>query len=320
MSERALAAAICPKRYGSSTMGVKKSTDCRSRPPLNGTYPASSRVSIPLTKPSAAAGASPFSTCSRSPGANLEAQPAFCEYFVSLMRVFSFTGRLYPSPPFGTGPPPPDSLKPPFRAHWPRRKLLAACRLVGGTTRLHDAPLLLFGTRVGGAVGGEDPLEEISLYSDHGEAGILEVAEIKAVAKRVNRSLSGGHPGVGYTAAADALHRRKLVVGRAGGGPDPLGVAGGVPGAHEGEVFAALLDNDHVRERAAVVQDGRVRRGLFGYDFQDSAFLQVLAAIHERVVLSDTRHAEEQRPRAVLEKHHDNPERRDEEDPGMELT
>src|SRR5215210_87517 len=116
MSERALAAAICPKRYGSSTIGVKKSTDCRSRPPPNGTYPASSRVSIPLTKPSAAAGASPFSTCSRSPGANLEAQPAFCEYFVSLMRVFSSTGRLYPSPLFGTGPPPPDSLKPPFRA------------------------------------------------------------------------------------------------------------------------------------------------------------------------------------------------------------
>src|SRR5215212_1761719 len=109
MSERALAAPICPKRYGLSTIGVKKSTDCRSRPPPNGTYPASSRVSIPLTKPSAAAGTSPFSTCSRSPGANLEAQPAFCEYFVSLMRVFSFTGRLYPSPPFGTGPPPPDS-------------------------------------------------------------------------------------------------------------------------------------------------------------------------------------------------------------------
>src|SRR5215210_5938989 len=266
MSERALAAAICPKRYGSSTIEVKKSTDCRIRPPPNGTYPASSRVSIPLTKPSAAAGASPFSTCSRSPGANLEAQPAFCEYFVSLMRVFSFTRRLYPSPPFGTGPPPPDSddaslpsvtafqllytlllprtqyvgptpgllverrrrLEPPllrpngdsasaracdprelvrgprllpvggaqipyrgraetlrlrptprhanldgrllravdvafvgFRtcAHWPRRKLLAACRLVGGTTRLHDAPLLLFGTRVGGAVGGDDLVE-----------------------------------------------------------------------------------------------------------------------------------------------------------------
>src|SRR3712207_239662 len=106
MSESALAAAICPKRYGSSTIEVKKSTDCRSRPPPNGTYPASSRVSIPLTKPSAMAGASPLSTCSRSPGANLEAQPAFCEYFVSLMRVFSSTSRLYPRPPPGNASPP----------------------------------------------------------------------------------------------------------------------------------------------------------------------------------------------------------------------
>src|ERR687894_2496384 len=95
MSERALAAAIWPKRYGSSTIGVKKSTDCKSRPPPKGTYPASSLVSIPLTNPSAAAGERPLSTCSRSPGANLEAQPAFCEYFVSLMRVFSSMRRLY---------------------------------------------------------------------------------------------------------------------------------------------------------------------------------------------------------------------------------
>src|SRR5215210_5491737 len=68
-------------------MGVKKSAVCRSRPPPNGMNPASSRVSIPLTKPSTDPGASPSSTCSRSPGANLEAQPAFVEYFVSLMRV-----------------------------------------------------------------------------------------------------------------------------------------------------------------------------------------------------------------------------------------
>src|SRR5215217_2276259 len=95
MSERALAAAIWPKRYGSSTIGVKKSTDCKSRPPPKGTYPASSLVSIPLTNPSAAAGERPLSTCSRSPGANLEAQPAFWEYFVSLMRVFSSMRRLY---------------------------------------------------------------------------------------------------------------------------------------------------------------------------------------------------------------------------------
>src|ERR671913_839272 len=68
-------------------MGVKKSTVCRSRPPPNGMNPASSRVSIPLAKPSTDPGASPSRMCSRSPGANLEAQPALVEYFVSLMRV-----------------------------------------------------------------------------------------------------------------------------------------------------------------------------------------------------------------------------------------
>ena len=82
-------AAIWPNRYGSSTIGVKKSADCKSRPPPNGMYPASSRVSMPLIKPSAAAGVSPSSACSRSPGENLEAQPALVEYFVSRMRVRS---------------------------------------------------------------------------------------------------------------------------------------------------------------------------------------------------------------------------------------
>src|SRR5829696_3618821 len=68
-------------------MGVKKSAVCKSRPPPNGMKPASSRVSKLLTKPSTGPGASPLSACSRSPGANLEAQPALVEYFVSLMRV-----------------------------------------------------------------------------------------------------------------------------------------------------------------------------------------------------------------------------------------
>src|SRR5215217_8148446 len=89
MSEKALAAAIWPNRYGSSTIGVKKSAVWRSRPPPNGTYPASSRVSIPLTNPSTAVGTSPSRACSRSPGANFDAQPALVEYFVSLMRVRS---------------------------------------------------------------------------------------------------------------------------------------------------------------------------------------------------------------------------------------
>src|SRR5215207_11336631 len=76
-------------------MGVKKSVVCRSRPPPNGMNPASSRVSIPLRKPSAGPGASPLSTYSRSPGANLEAQPALEEYFVSLMRVRSSIAAEY---------------------------------------------------------------------------------------------------------------------------------------------------------------------------------------------------------------------------------
>src|SRR5215213_8875665 len=74
-------------------MGVKKSAVCKSRPPPNGMNPASSRVSIPLTKPLDDPGASPLSACSRSPGANFEAQPAWVEYFVSLMRVRSSIGQ-----------------------------------------------------------------------------------------------------------------------------------------------------------------------------------------------------------------------------------
>src|SRR5918998_890879 len=77
-------------------MGVKKSAVCKSRPSPNGMNPASSRVSIPLTKPSVDPGASPLSACSRSPGANLEAQPALVEYFVSLMRVRSSIGQSIP--------------------------------------------------------------------------------------------------------------------------------------------------------------------------------------------------------------------------------
>jgi hypothetical protein len=46
---------------------------------------------MPLTNSSASAGASPSSACSRYPGANLDAQPAFCEYLVSLMRVRAST-------------------------------------------------------------------------------------------------------------------------------------------------------------------------------------------------------------------------------------
>src|SRR5918997_1221078 len=117
-------------------MDVKKSTDCKSRPPPNGTYPASSRVSIPLTNPSAAAGVSPLSTCSRSPGANLEAQPAFCEYFVNLMRVFSSMCQVYPDshrnrpprPPLPFFPKPPSRARAAPDAHAPRTRLGASRR------------------------------------------------------------------------------------------------------------------------------------------------------------------------------------------------
>lgn len=67
----------------------------QGRWPPNGTDSVSSRVYIPLTKPSSDSGASPSSACSRTPGANLEAQPAFVEYFVSLMRLRSSIGPEY---------------------------------------------------------------------------------------------------------------------------------------------------------------------------------------------------------------------------------
>src|ERR671917_2001293 len=64
-----------------------------------------------LTKLSAGGepGLSETSTCSRTPGANLEAQPAFCEYFVILMRVRSSMVQVYPpgtliDPKYGRDP------------------------------------------------------------------------------------------------------------------------------------------------------------------------------------------------------------------------
>jgi hypothetical protein len=112
-------------------MGVKKSAVCRSRPPPNGMNPASSRVSIPLTKLSSDPGASPLSACSRSPGANLEAQPAFVEYFVSLMRVrSSIASRVYPraaSGPDGRSQDPGNSVN--MRKVMTQLYALRICRL-----------------------------------------------------------------------------------------------------------------------------------------------------------------------------------------------
>src|SRR5215216_5007014 len=143
-------------------------------------------------------------------------------------------------------------------------QLFAACPPVGGTTRLHDGSLLLLGAGVGRAVGRDDLVEEVPLYAYQGEARVLEAAEVETLAEGVDWSLSGSYPGVSYTGATDALNRREPIFGSAGGGPDPLGVAGGVPRAYEREIFAAFLGQDHVRERAAVVQHSRVRRGLYG--------------------------------------------------------
>jgi hypothetical protein len=51
MSEMALVAAICPNRYGSSTMGVKKSTVCAMAvsPTMRSTA-ASSAVPVPTRR------------------------------------------------------------------------------------------------------------------------------------------------------------------------------------------------------------------------------------------------------------------------------
>src|SRR4051794_16281907 len=95
MSDSALAAAIRPKVYASSTTGVKKSvvsTIPMGLPPAPRsirTTAASSPSSRPTTSPAAGStgpvAVSPATTASSSPGGILQAQPPPCAYWVSRM-------------------------------------------------------------------------------------------------------------------------------------------------------------------------------------------------------------------------------------------
>src|SRR5205814_6579485 len=106
MSLSALAAAISPYVYGSSTIGVKKSTVCTSAGPPSHVYtPASSefRKSIRI-RGSCCRGMSP-STWASSPAASLLAQPAhltisvsrFCLFRKDMLRFSAPLCRTVPS-------------------------------------------------------------------------------------------------------------------------------------------------------------------------------------------------------------------------------
>src|ERR1700686_139646 len=91
-SERAFAAAICPKSNGSSTMGAKKSTVWTSARSSDRRYtPASSNVSLPTSSRGSDITGSAASARDRSPGPIFDAQPAHRANSVSLKissRVF----------------------------------------------------------------------------------------------------------------------------------------------------------------------------------------------------------------------------------------
>ena len=77
MSEKALAAAMRPNQYGSSTTGVKKSTVSTTASVGPRRYTAaSSRVSWPARTRASSTFGSWRSTCARSAGRILQAQPA----------------------------------------------------------------------------------------------------------------------------------------------------------------------------------------------------------------------------------------------------
>src|SRR5688500_5932384 len=130
MSDRALAAAIRPNVYASSTTGVKKSVvSTNPWPPAIRTTAASSPSSRPTT--SSALGeagpvaVSPATTASSSPGGILQAQPPPCAYWVSLI----FAGAMV------------------------TRSTVAARRDPGDPGRFHqEAPMLPLGS---GAAAGE---------------------------------------------------------------------------------------------------------------------------------------------------------------------
>jgi hypothetical protein len=87
----ALAAAIAPKVYGSSTMGVKKSTVCTRASSAVSLYtPASSAVSNPINTFSSAQRGTRAKTWSKTFGLSLDAQPAAFTWAVSFFACIEF--------------------------------------------------------------------------------------------------------------------------------------------------------------------------------------------------------------------------------------
>src|SRR5579863_1678327 len=94
MSLSALAAATCPNRNGSSTMGVKKSVVCTiARSGVRRYTPASSLVSYPTNTFGSTCFGRERSTESRILGLSLAAQPAALAMVVS----FTVSAKLPPS-------------------------------------------------------------------------------------------------------------------------------------------------------------------------------------------------------------------------------
>src|ERR1017187_2708099 len=86
MSLKALVAAMAPKVYGSSTIGVKKSTVCtRARSGVSWYTPASSAVSKPISTLGLAQRGTLANTWSRILGLSFEAQPPALTRAVSLL-------------------------------------------------------------------------------------------------------------------------------------------------------------------------------------------------------------------------------------------
>src|SRR5437870_10198066 len=88
MSDRAFAAAMRPKSYGSSTMGVKKSTVATiARSGASWMTAASSRVEASTRIRGSVATGTWRKTCANSAGPSLQAQPAPCEKRVNRIAV-----------------------------------------------------------------------------------------------------------------------------------------------------------------------------------------------------------------------------------------
>src|SRR6267378_4884244 len=109
MSENALAAAMRPKSYGSSTMGVKKSTVATiARSAERRNTAASSRAAASTRIRGSVAAGTWRKTCANSAGPSLQAQPAPCENAVSRTVVMGcdnmVDGRWTRSPPLAKPP------------------------------------------------------------------------------------------------------------------------------------------------------------------------------------------------------------------------